>query len=843
MKRNQRIIALALAVLTIASLLSGCNRSKNKDSSNMPAYIYNAEYNKLNIDAEEYYITNAAVGPDAIYMLVNVMDGEEEVFYTDWDENGNTIQSSYMHPKYVSRLFKASIDGKSCELLSDFEYEQKNVNSDTEYSYSYINTIFVTNDGLPGIIYNESTTVFELPESFDPETDNKWEYNSSTTSIYYYMTFDKATGKASEPKEIARAVDGEGMSVEYLAIDGGGNNYLSNWSGLRVYSPDFERELFASKENIAIGSLIRMADGRVAATVWGDKGMECKPFDLAKGKFGDPLTVPATAYEMFPGAGDYALFSRSSSGIVGIKADGTFEETVNWIDSDIDYGGIYSIRALESGDFVCVCDNYGDDGSHSVELVKLTRAPYDPDAERQVITMACMGVNYYIRMRVIDFNKTNTQYRIRMADYSQYNTGDDSSAGVTKLNTEIIAGHIPDIFCLSTNIPANQYAGKGVFEDLTPYIEKEFGKDALVEDFFKTLRSDDGKLYEIYGAFMIDTAVGLESIVGDGSSWTFADMNAAMEKLPAGATVLNEYYNREAAAEIFLYSGASRFVDWQTGKCSFDSAEFIDLLNFVKSFKTAAEVEASHGNDYTYEEEYTRLNSGKQLLSQQNIYDFNEYRANTYYVLNGAPSFVGYPGSGSRFSSSYMSGFAVSSKSQFKDAAWDFIKYILSEEYQSENMWFGLPTNKAVFEKMLAEAKTPTYSGTYEEEKVADGDTVFGNPMYSDESYPDTSEKYSDYNKGSTDGQGRKEEPKTYSWQYDYATGEEWNIPVFAMTDAEEQALRALMSGITTFYRSDTSLRGIIDEETQSFFNGQKSAEETAKMIQSRATIYVNEQK
>lgn len=63
------------------------------------------------------------------------------------------------------------------------------------------------------------------------------------------------------------------------------------------------------------------------------------------------------------------------------------------------------------------------------------------------------------------------------------------------------------------------------------------------------------------------------------------------------------------------------------------------------------------------------------------------------------------------------------------------------------------------------------------------------------------------------------------------------------MTDAEEQDLRALMSGITAFARTDISLRDIIDEETQAFFSGQKSAEETARMIQSRATIYVNEQK
>ena len=63
------------------------------------------------------------------------------------------------------------------------------------------------------------------------------------------------------------------------------------------------------------------------------------------------------------------------------------------------------------------------------------------------------------------------------------------------------------------------------------------------------------------------------------------------------------------------------------------------------------------------------------------------------------------------------------------------------------------------------------------------------------------------------------------------------------MTEQEEQTIRSLISGITVFSRYDRSLSDIIDEEIQPFFEGQKSAEDTAKMIQSRATIYVNEQR
>ena len=156
-----------------------------------------------------------------------------------------------------------------------------------------------------------------------------------------------------------------------------------------------------------------------------------------------------------------------------------------------------------------------------------------------------------------------------------------------------------------------------------------------------------------------------------------------------------------------------------------------------------------------------------------------------------------------------------------------------------------------MFEKLLAESKTPEYLAPSEE--TVDGDygiaygDDYGKISTGAEEEPaesvDDITRYSDFNKGSVNEQGWKEIAKTFKWCYDSKTGKEWKIPVFAMTDAEEQDLRALMSGITAFARTDISLRDIIVEETQAFFSGQKSAEETAKMIQSRATIYVNEQK
>ena len=162
-----------------------------------------------------------------------------------------------------------------------------------------------------------------------------------------------------------------------------------------------------------------------------------------------------------------------------------------------------------------------------------------------------------------------------------------------------------------------------------------------------------------------------------------------------------------------------------------------------------------------------------------------------------------------------------------------------------------------MFEALITEAKTPTYIDPAEsgdpaegdkpvEESVARENVNTSNAAEAEEPAEavDEGTRYSEYNKGSVNEKGWKENPKTYTWISDPDSKEGgWSVPVFAMTDAEEQALRNLMKNITAFERSDTSLQSIVDEEMQAFFNGQKTAEEAAKMIQSRATIYVNEQK
>ena len=68
-------------------------------------------------------------------------------------------------------------------------------------------------------------------------------------------------------------------------------------------------------------------------------------------------------------------------------------------------------------------------------------------------------------------------------------------------------------------------------------------------------------------------------------------------------------------------------------------------------------------------------------------------------------------------------------------------------------------------------------------------------------------------------------------------------IPIPPMTHAEVDMLVNYILTVNSVGEYNQALVNIIDEETAFFFAGQKSARDVVEIIQSRAQIYVNENK
>ena len=205
----------------------------------------------------------------------------------------------------------------------------------------------------------------------------------------------------------------------------------------------------------------------------------------------------------------------------------------------------------------------------------------------------------------------------------------------------------------------------------------------------------------------------------------------------------------------------------------------------------------------------TRLRMGLQLMKQCNFACFEDLQANTA-GLGGAPcTFIGYPtaeGVGSMFAQIGNS-FAITANCADKDAAWQFVRQFFLPVYQEQFKGSVFPTNKAVYEEMKNEARTPQY------ERNPDGSFQL-----------DSEGKRIEADRGITQVNGTS---------YRYLT----------VTEEEIAQVEEIISATTNILHTDGSLKAIIQEGAAPFFADQRSAAEVAKLIQSKASIYVNEQR
>ena len=73
----------------------------------------------------------------------------------------------------------------------------------------------------------------------------------------------------------------------------------------------------------------------------------------------------------------------------------------------------------------------------------------------------------------------------------------------------------------------------------------------------------------------------------------------------------------------------------------------------------------------------------------------------------------------------------------------------------------------------------------------------------------------------------------------------EWlgmEMDAVALTQNESDRIRELIAGVSVMAEMDIGLWGIINEEASKYFRDQTSAQEAARVIQNRASIYMAEQ-
>ena len=432
--------------------------------------------------------------------------------------------------------------------------------------------------------------------------------------------------------------------------------------------------------------------------------------------------------------------------------------------------------------------------------------------EMTTLVYAILSEEGVDRQAIYRFNTKNKRNRVRIEVEEYFD--EDGRSGKDRLLTEMASGKIPDIIDLGSGeygMSYQQLVRRGFLEDLWPYIrsDKALGDGQLWEAPLRAAEVNGG-LYTIFSSVTINTLIGDARIVGDRYSWDLEELLDAFDAMPDESTVLEYYRTKSEMFPCVFRLSLDNYLDWETGEDSFDSDSFRTALEFVNSFPDAfPQLSFEGGLAYAMLETRDRVREGRQMLSMQDIDRPSVVQAlDKAYGHKGKVSFVGYPtGDGSAGSIFVIQGMrlAMSSTCRNKEAAWKFLREMLGHKFRNPMKAIGangIPVNLADQEMLirLFAERQDYYAGMYYH-FFSDGE---------------------DYN----------------IVDFLYEPHKLSGIKVLTITPSEVERYREFINQVDKIDLVDTDLYNIVYDACGPYLAGDRSMEDTIRLIQNRVRIY-----
>lgn len=483
----------------------------------------------------------------------------------------------------------------------------------------------------------------------------------------------------------------------------------------------------------------------------------------------------------------YDFYFCDTNGIHGYRIEDKTEVLlVDYVIMGLEPKGIDMVVPAGGDSFAAIQKRDGAGGS--IILLKKTE---DPTAihDKEDIVLGAVNVLDDIQEAAANFNRSNHQYRVIIKDYSK--EADPHTAFIN----DIISGNAPDVLCMDeTQIMI--LSSNGLLEDLEPYYQRD--PDVSLDDIIDSVADGmriDGKVRYVSPSFAIHSIIARSEDVDNLTGWDMKDFMAVLENKPED---VKPFYSasKEMLLKFLMGQSVSLFIDWQTGKCSFDSDECKAILEYCNS---GVDNESAEETD-TYEyEHYKMLKTGEIFLEETllNLDDLSFYMS----LMGDDITCIGYPcenRQGTYFE--FQSPMGIYAKSNVKEGAWDFIKTFMTKEFQYEPLHriFINPTRKDNFEMLVKE--------------------VMATSVYIDE-------------------MGNEKPP------YNGTVTMNGDVTC-ALKPLKENQVKLYRDFIDNTHRvslGNSVILSIVMEEAQTYFKGDKSLEEAAEIMNNRISTYVNE--
>lgn len=479
------------------------------------------------------------------------------------------------------------------------------------------------------------------------------------------------------------------------------------------------------------------------------------------------------------GRNGFLAYAVTSDYIYGISKDGTLTVVVDSGSSVIDTGGIASMTAGEENCFMGISI----EGSISL----LTPMPEGfKEEDRKTLTLCMSGYSSELSDLAREFSSGSEKYKVVIKSDMTF---DD-------IKKDILSGDAPDIIENWDISNIHKLCNMGALVDMYELMDSDAGlnREDILPNVLEAFEYKEG-LYMLPNMVQLQYGIANSEVVGkEYTDWTYDEFYEIWENRPEGMLYSNYCYDKDYIFANLCTNNLGHWLDTETGKCNFDSEEFVELLDFCYNFDGCVPMfDFENANeqmamDYQFGVKNKDMlrDMGETGLRLPNTLAHVGLSYDEVTILNNVGAESGEI-AGSRTWSITSSGDCI-------DGAWEFISFMLGDEVQGRKiMGYEIPVNVSAFEKAVDFNSCPE-----EEMETATTSIGFGNATI----------------------------------EIEYNT---------CLTDEQMAEYREYILSCTSLRYHNEAVSNICMGEFQRFINGDISAKECAEAIQSRAEIYLGE--
>lgn len=400
--------------------------------------------------------------------------------------------------------------------------------------------------------------------------------------------------------------------------------------------------------------------------------------------------------------------------------------------------------------------------------------------KKQELILAGIDFDASFLSAVIAFNQASDDTVVTLRDYGDH-SGVLSSDTMTRVYKDVVAGDIPDMYIMtSTSLwPIEALLTRGVFADLYPFLDDD--PTILREDFFPTLLEtvqQEDALFYFPISYVLKGIWGLPEYSDVNSDRFPIDRITELRRLYSENDMLFGDLSSMDLINMELFQNQELYINWETRECDFTSERFLDVLKAAYSLPNFRPSGREEMMDYATG---VYLLEGRQFFMPYTVSNFESYLMMTNGVEDKADVVF------NPYDSDMVSMTLTDSK-----VVWDIQSSfaISSVCRDSAAAWQFLRTFLELkYQQSLPIATTPTLPVNVHA-FIAETDRLLAE------------------GKGANAGFGR---------------------------------ILELIKSAKVASSTDIQIGAIVHEEVSAYFSGEKTAEETARMIQDRVSTYLAE--